>query len=136
MVLLSWSGAFLKKKYVNAKKFLEKDNICYFFKFLRSFPQVFVLSHATQAFSKKESEKKMFENERVIRILIKTRSCKKSDSATFMGLFSKKEGPKEYSSFQYKDLNIWYHQACASEKYGEKKYWQKSSTSFGTWWWV
>lgn len=62
----------------------------------------------------------MFENERVIRILIKTRSCKKSDSATFMGLFSKKEGPKEYSSFQYKDLNIWYHQACASEKYGEK----------------
>ena len=59
MVLLSWRGAFLKKKYVNAKKFLEKDNICYFFKFLRrSFPQVFVLSHATQAFSKKESEKK------------------------------------------------------------------------------
>lgn len=48
-----------KKKYVNAKKFLEKDNICYFFKFLRrSFPQLFVLSHRTQAFSKKESEKK------------------------------------------------------------------------------
>ena len=47
-----------KKKYVNAKKFLEKDNICYFFKFLRrSFPQLFVLSHKTQAFSRKESEK-------------------------------------------------------------------------------